>query len=384
MFSAIEDFLKKESAAGLLLVAAAAAALAIANSPLGHGYEALLALPFGVGTGAYRIDGSLHFWINDGLMAWFFLLVGLEIKRELAEGELSTRAKAMLPAAAALGGMAGPALIYLAINAGDDATLRGWAIPAATDIAFALGVLALLGPRVPVSLKVFLTALAIIDDLGAILIIALFYTANLSWPALAAAAAASAVLATLNRAGVRRADVYVAVGIVLWIAVLKSGVHATLAGVITAMAVPAARSGGVSPLVRLEQRLHGWVTYLILPLFAFANAGLDVAAASGAALRSGVAWGIAAGLFFGKQAGVMATVALCLATGLAQRPRGASLRQIYGVAVLTGIGFTMSLFIGDLAFPDPERAAAVKFGVFTGSLAAAVAGYAILRTAPRA
>jgi NhaA family Na+:H+ antiporter len=380
LISAIDDFLKKESAAGVLLVLAAALAMTVANSPWADAYTGLLGTPIAVRVGELAIDKPLGLWINDGLMAWFFFLVGLEIKRELAVGELASVDKALLPAAAAVGGMAGPALVYLLVNDGDPAATRGWAIPAATDIAFALGILALLGRRVPVSLKIFLTALAIIDDLGAIVVIALFYTVELSTLALTVAAAAIAALIAMNLLDVRRTDAYVAVGIVLWVAVLKSGVHATLAGVVTAMAIPLARdAAGFSPLLHMEERLHGWVVYVILPVFAFANAGLDLAAASWQALTSPITLGIAAGLFVGKQAGVMLAVGLCLALKIARLPSGATAIQVYGVAVLTGVGFTMSLFIGDLAFPDPALASAVKLGVIAGSLASAALGYGILR-----
>jgi NhaA family Na+:H+ antiporter len=380
MISAIENFLRKESAAGMLLVLAAVLAMAVANSPLAGVYGGVLGTPIAVRVGELAVDKPLGLWINDGLMAWFFFLVGLEIKRELAEGELSSGDKALLPAMAAIGGMAGPALVYLAATAGDAEAARGWAIPAATDIAFALGILALLGNRVPMSLKVFLTALAIIDDLGAIVVIALFYTVELSTLALAVAAVAIAALIGMNLAGVRRADAYVAVGMVLWVAVLKSGVHATLAGVVTAMAIPLARDAmGASPLLHMEERLHGWVVYFILPVFAFANAGLDLAEASRQSLTSPITLGIAAGLFVGKQAGVMLAVGACLALGVARLPSGTTPLQVYGVAVLTGVGFTMSLFIGDLAFPDPAMATTVKLGVISGSLASAVLGYIVLR-----
>ncbi|MDX2222847.1 MAG: Na+/H+ antiporter NhaA [Rhodospirillaceae bacterium] len=377
--SAIDDFLKRESGAGTLLVAAAALALAVANSPLGAFYAGLLATPITVAVGDFAIAKPLNLWINDGLMAWFFFLVGLEIKREVLEGELSTPAKAVLPAVAAIGGIAGPAAVYAAFNWGESPAMNGWAIPAATDIAFALGILALLGSRVPVSLKIFLTALAIIDDLGAIVIIALFYTADLSATALTVAAACIVVLVALNLAGVRRVDVFIGVGIILWVAVLKSGVHATLAGVVTALAVPLKPdAAGFSPLTHLEEALHGWVQYFILPVFAFANAGLDFAALTVRDVFSPIALGIALGLLVGKQAGVMLMAGLCFACGV-PRPDGASLAQFYGVAVLTGVGFTMSLFIGDLAFADPALAGQVKAGVLAGSLASAVLGYAILR-----
>ncbi len=384
LISALDDFMKKESAAGALLVMAAALAIAVANSPMADLYTGLLGLPISVTVGDLAINKPMVLWINDGLMAWFFLLIGLEIKREVIEGELSTRQKATLPIAAALGGMIGPALIYIGVNGDDAATMRGWAIPTATDIAFALGVIALLGKRVPASLKVFLTALAIIDDLGAIIIIAIFYTADLSGVALAVAAFAIAILVALNRFGVRRTDIYIGIGIILWVAVLKSGVHATLAGVVTAFAIPLARDATrFSPLEHMEHKLHGWVTYFILPLFAFANAGVSLGAANMTALTSPITQGIGLGLFVGKQIGVMAAVGLCLMLGIAQRPTGANLLQIYGVAILTGIGFTMSLFIGDLAFTDTALITLVKLGVLSGSLASAAVGYLILHYAGR-
>ena len=368
--SAIAAFIKGETTAGLLLMAAAVLALAVANSPLAPLYDTALAFPLA--------SHSLLHWINDGLMAMFFLLVGLEIKREVIGGELSTRAKAALPLLAAAGGMVGPALIYVALNQGPE--LRGWAIPTATDIAFALGILALLGSRVPQGLKIFLTALAVIDDLGAILIIAVFYTADLSLMALGAAALCTVVLFGLNRMKVRRLEIYAVIGLILWFAVLQSGVHATMAGVITAMAIPAdADTDGRSPLLSLEQALHPWVTYLILPLFAFANAGVAFAGLTRDALFHPVTLGIVFGLFLGKQAGVLVITALARALGWVQLPDGASVAQYYGVALLTGVGFTMSLFIGNLAFLDAAHLAEVKIGVLAGSILSGLAGYLILR-----
>lgn len=366
--------------AGLLLMAAAAAALMVANSPLATLYGALLEFPLTIGIGEFALSKTLLHWINDGLMAAFFFLVGLEIKREVVAGELSIGAKAALPLLAAAGGMAGPALIYAALNAGSPINLRGWAIPTATDIAFALGIMALLGSRIPVSLKVFLTALAVIDDLGAVLIIAIFYTADLSAVALGVAALCVIVLAVLNRGGVRRIEVYVLVGLVLWVAVLKSGVHATMAGVITALAIPASTDAkGQSPLTTLEHKLHPSVTYLILPLFAFANAGVALADITRDVLFHPVTLGIVFGLFFGKQAGVLAVTYMSRALGWVQLPDGATTSQFYGVALLTGVGFTMSLFIGNLAFMAPENLAEVKIGVLVGSILSGIAGYVILR-----
>jgi Na+:H+ antiporter, NhaA family len=384
LISALEDFMKKESAAGILLVIAALLAIAIANSPIAWLYTDFFSTPIAVAVGGLSINKPLSLWVNDGLMAWFFFLIGLEIKREIIEGELSSRQKAFLPVVAAVGGMAGPALVYAWFNWGNADLMRGWAIPAATDIAFALGVLALLGKRVPVSLKVFLTALAIIDDLGAIIIIAIFYTADLSALALTVAGAAIATLITLNRLGVRRTDVYVGIGIILWVAVLKSGVHATLAGVITALTIPLARdAAGFSPSISMEHRLHGWVTYFILPLFAFANAGVNLSGITAQTWTSSVTVGIAAGLFLGKQIGVMAAIGLCLVMRIAALPSQATVLQVYGVAIITGIGFTMSLFIGDLAFADPALETLVKLGVLSGSVVSAFAGYVVLRLATK-
>lgn len=376
----IEEFLKGESLAGLLLMAAAVLALVVANSPLAATYEAFLHLPISVSVGSLALDKSLVHWVNDGLMAVFFLLVGLEIKREVVGGELSSRASAALPALAALGGMAGPAIVYVALNWGHAETLGGWAIPTATDIAFALGIMSLLGSRVPASLKIFLTALAVIDDLGAIVIIAIFYSGDLSTVALSVAAVCVAVLFVLNRAGVRRIDIYIAVGLVLWVSVLKSGVHATMAGVITALAIPAGEdSEGHSALQHLEHKLHPWVTYFILPLFAFANAGVAMAAVTREALTSTLTLGIAFGLLVGKQAGVLVFTGLARLFGWVQWPEGVTPLQFYGVALLTGVGFTMSLFIGTLAFADPVHIPAIKVGVLAGSLLSGIAGYACLR-----
>jgi NhaA family Na+:H+ antiporter len=376
--SAFARFFAGESAGGVALALAAVAALILSNSPWGPVYERLLHVP-----GELRIGGNLLVlakplvvWINDLWMAVFFFLVGLEIKRELLAGELADRRQARLPVAAALGGMAVPALIYAAINAGDAVALRGWAIPSATDIAFAVGVLMLLGSRVPASLKVFLTAVAIIDDLGAIVVIALFYTDKLSPPMLGGAALCIAVLVGLNRRGVTRVDVYALVGLVLWLCVLKSGVHATLAGVATAMAVPMRRADGSSPLIDTEHALHPWVTFLILPTFAFANAGVSLAGLTPAALLHPVTLGIVLGLLVGKAVGVCGATWLVVRCGWAERPDGASWTQVLGVSLLAGIGFTMSLFIGGLAFEGEAASyeARVKLGVLCGSVLAAVCG----------
>jgi len=369
--------MKGEATAGLVLMAAAFLALVAANSPWSAGYTALFAAPV--------LSMSVLHWINDGLMAVFFFLVGLEIKREIVAGELSTRAKAALPVLAAVGGMVGPAVAYAVINWHSPEDLRGWAIPTATDIAFALGILALLGSRVPTTLKVFLTALAVIDDLGAIMIIAVFYTAELSLPALGVALACIIALVLVNRSGVRRIDIYVVLGLILWVAVLKSGVHATMAGVITALCIPAGTDvKGDSPLLKLEHGLHPFVTFLILPLFAFANAGVGIGDLTPEAITHPVTLGIVLGLFVGKQIGVVAISMLARAAGWVQLPNGVSAQHFYGVAVLTGVGFTMSLFIGNLAFVGAERLAEVKIGVLAGSLLSGIVGYIILRTAPPA
>lgn len=373
-----------EAASGLLLVGCAIVAIVFVNTGLADVYDAALNLPLRVGWGDYKIDKPLILWINDGLMAIFFLLVGLEIKREALFGRLSTKERAALPVIAAVGGMAVPALVYVAFNIGTPETLRGWAIPAATDIAFALGILALVGPRVPRSLKVFLMALAVIDDLGAIVIIAVFYTADLATTPLAVAGGCVVVLAAMNRLGVRRLPWYLLVGTALWVAVLKSGVHATLAGVVLALAIPAdcAKGERESPLKFLEHAIQPWVNFAIMPIFAFANAGIHLSGMTADDMIAPVPLGIAAGLFFGKQAGVMGAVWLAIKAKVAQMPQGTSWTDIYGVSLLTGVGFTMSLFIGMLAFTDPEHANAVRFGVLSGSLASALLGFAWLRRLP--
>lgn len=370
-----EVFPDPDAAAAGVLMAAAGVALLVANSPLAPLHGEVF---------AHVILGkTLLHWINDGLMTIFFFVVGLEIKREVVAGELSTRSKAALPFLAAAGGMIGPALIYVLLNEGDD--LRGWAIPTATDIAFALGILALLGSRVPPALKVFLTALAVIDDVGAILIIALFYTAELSNAALAGAGVSIALLIGLNRMRVRAVAAYVVVGIILWACVLNSGVHATMAGVITAFAVPAGGDAhGKSPLLTLEHALKPAVTFFILPLFAFANAGVGITDLTAEVLLHPVTVGIAAGLFFGKQVGVLAVTYLARAAGWVQLPVGASAAQYYGTALLCGVGFTMSLFIGNLAFDENAvRLLEVKAGVLAGSLVSGIAGYIIIWAATR-
>ncbi len=364
-------------------MAAAAAALLLDNSPLNWLYDAILSTPVVVQIGALAIDKPLLLWINDGLMAVFFFLVGLEIKRELLQGQLLSWNEAALPAVAALGGMLLPALIYVAFNMGDPSALNGWAIPAATDIAFALGVLALLGSRVPVALKIFLLALAILDDLGAIVIIALFYTADLSVMSLAIAGICVAILLGLNFVGVRRIAPYIIVGLVMWVCVLKSGVHATLAGVVIALTIPlrVPDTEKPAPLLRLEHELHPWVAFFVMPVFAFANAGVSLTGLSFADLLAPIPLGIALGLFFGKQLGVFGFAWLAARAGICRLPEGTNWLQIYGISLLAGIGFTMSLFIGTLAFADPEHAAAVRLGVLSGSILSALAGYTVLRIA---
>lgn len=380
--SVLRAFLDSEASGGLMLMAAAVLALLIANSALAPLYFGALK--------TYVGPLSLSHWINDGLMAVFFLLVGVEIKREVLDGQLGTWSRRVLPGIAAAGGMAMPALIYIGFNWHSPATLRGWAIPAATDIAFALGVLALLGSRVPTSLKVFLTALAILDDLGAVVIIALFYTAELSPLFLGLAALVLAVLLGLNRFGVTRLLPYLLLGAALWFLVLRSGVHATIAGVLLAFAIPLRPAPGrpddmaASPLHRLEHGLHGWVAYLVVPVFGFANAGISFAGLTFGALLDNLTLGVAAGLVVGKLVGVFGSAALTIRFGLAAMPMGASWAQLLGVSMLCGIGFTMSLFIGLLAFEEaPALQEGVKLGILAGSLVAGLAGWAILRVVPR-
>jgi len=371
-------FCAAEAAGGIVLMVAAASALVVANSPLAAGYFAALQASVG--------GLSVGHWINDGLMALFFLLVGLEIKREMAVGQLATWSDRALPGLAALGGMLVPALLYALVNRHDPQTLSGWAIPAATDIAFALGVLSLLGSRVPASLKVFLAALAILDDLGAVVIIALFYTSDLSTPMLLAAASLVAVLLVLNRLKVSALLPYLLVGALLWFCLLRSGIHATLAGVILALFIPLGDTAAdaASPLLKLEAALHPWVAFAIVPLFGFANAGVALAGVSPAILLEPVPLGVALGLFLGKQLGIGLLVLLAVRAGLARLPEGAGWLQLYGVALLCGIGFTMSLFIGALAFPGaPVLVDEVKIGVLLGSLLSALAGVAVLLVAAR-
>ncbi len=376
----IRKFIEMESAGGLALGAAALLAFALSNSPLNPLYEGLLSHRVGFEIGAVALNKSLTHWINDGLMAIFFFLVGLEIKREAQQGELSTLRHAMLPVFAAAGGVLVPALIYVAINASDAGALRGWAIPAATDIAFSVAVLGLLGTRAPASLKVFLLAVAIIDDLVAIVIIALFYTSDLSAQALVLAGIACAGLFALNRARVTHLTPYAIVGAILWFCVLKSGVHATLAGVVTAFAVPLFGKSplGRSPLHDTIHALHPFVAFVVLPVFAFANAGVSLAGVTPGSLANGIPLGVALGLILGKPIGVFAAAAIAVRLRIAQLPAGLGWRHIAGAACLCGIGFTMSLFIGSLAFDDAARINEVKLGVLAGSFMSALLGFGLL------
>lgn len=387
--SALRAFLKNEAAGGIVLMAAAALALIVANSPLAEAYRHLLHLETGPVLSPKLGPMTLHLWINDGLMAVFFLLVGLEIKREFVDGRLSTWDRRRLPVIAAGVGMAVPAAIYLAVAAGEDGLGRGWAIPAATDIAFAIGVLALLGSRAPTSLKLFLTTVAIADDLGAVAIIALAYTASLDLVALASAAAILLTMYGMGKGGVRWLWPYLIGAGLLWYVILMSGVHATVAGVLAAAVIPIVPTPGApdsadSPLHRLEHALSPWVAFLVVPLFGFANAGVSLTGVGLERLLAPLPLGIAAGLFLGKQLGIFGAVWLTVRMGFASRLRGATWLQVWGVAMLCGIGFTMSLFIGALAFPgDPERVEEAKLGILAGSFLSAVGGYFVLRLAPR-
>ena len=382
--STFTRFFQLEAASGLLLIAAAILALIINNSPLSWLYNGLLETPVVAQVGALKIAKPLLLWINDGLMALFFLLIGLEVKREVLDGQLSKPSQIVLPGAAAIGGMVVPALIYWFLNRDNPPALDGWAIPTATDIAFALGVLALLGKRVPVSLKLFLMTLAIIDDLGAIVIIAIFYSGELS--TLALAAACIAALIGMNRLGVVKLGPYMIIGLILWVCVLKSGVHATLAGVTLAFCIPLrTKNAEPSPLLSLEHALHPWVAYGILPLFAFANAGLSLSGVTAESFTHAVPMGIAIGLLLGKTVGVYGLTWLAVKTGIAALPQGANWGQVLGVAILCGIGFTMSLFVGSLAFEPgvSDYAGMDRMGILTGSILAALIGYAVTAAASR-
>ncbi|KIE19612.1 pH-dependent sodium/proton antiporter [Vibrio sinaloensis] len=374
MSDIIRDFFKMESAGGILLVITAAIAMTIANSPLGDLYQSTLH--------TYVLGMSVSHWINDGLMAVFFLLIGLEVKRELLEGALKSKETAIFPAIAAVGGMLAPALVYVLFNSGDPEAIQGWAIPAATDIAFALGIMALLGKRVPVSLKVFLLALAIIDDLGVVVIIALFYTSDLSTTALAIGFAMTALLFFLNSKHVTKLTPYMIVGFILWVAVLKSGVHATLAGVVIGFAIPLkGDNGSYSPLKHMEHALHPYVAFAILPIFAFANAGISLEGVSLSSLGTALPLGIALGLLVGKPLGIFSFSWAAVKLGVAKLPEGINLKHIFAVSVLCGIGFTMSIFISSLAFgqANVQFDTYARLGILMGSTVSAVLGYVLLR-----
>ncbi|RLM28188.1 Na(+)/H(+) antiporter NhaA [Brenneria alni] len=383
MINMLRRFVGLDAAAGLMLIGATLLAMILANIPFSsEGYQQFLMIPVQIKFGALEINKNLLLWINDGLMAIFFLMIGLEVKRELVMGALASRRQAMLPLVAAIGGMLFPALFFLLFNAGDEVTRHGWAIPTATDIAFAIGVLILLGKRVPPGLKVFLLALAIIDDLGAIIIIALFYTQQIFWPALLGALLCIAVLAYMNSQHVTKTSAYLLVGMVLWVCILKCGVHATLAGVIVGFFIPLRTSDGrSSPATTLEQGLHVWVSFLIIPLFAFANAGIVLQGIEADKLFSPLIAGIAAGLLIGKPLGITLCSWLVIKMGFAKLPAGVSFGQIMAVSVPCGIGFTMSIFITLLAFTnsDAEFITYAKLGILLASGVAAISGYVVLR-----
>jgi NhaA family Na+:H+ antiporter len=390
MVKHLQTFLRLESSGGLVLMAMAAVALLVANSPLGPAYGRFLEIPLVVSFGSAGIEKPLLLWINDGLMGVFFFLIGLELKREVLEGHLSSVRQALLPGFAAAGGMAVPALIYAGLNWGDPIAMKGWAIPAATDIAFALGILSLLGPRIPPALKAFLLSVAIFDDLGAIVIIALFYTAELSLTALAVAAALVGGLFVLNRRRVSRPAAYLLLGIPLWVALLKSGVHATLAGVVAAFFIPHRMEGhagedGGSILLHLEHTLHPWVAFGVLPVFALANAGVPLLGLSLGDVLHPVPMGIVGGLLVGKFVGILGMSGLAVGLRVADLPEGVGWRHIQGVSLLCGVGFTMSLFIASLAFEQGGEAyfGLERLGILMGSLLSGVAGYLLLRTVTR-
>ncbi|MCF5889497.1 Na+/H+ antiporter NhaA [Aeromonas veronii] len=381
MSHVLKRFLKLESSSGIILILAAVIAMFFANTDLVYGYRLFLDTPIQVKIAALDINKPLLLWINDGFMAIFFLLVGLEVKREILVGALSSREQASLPAIAAIGGIVVPALVYTFFNYSDPVSRTGWAIPAATDIAFALGVMALLGKRVPVSLKAFLLALAIIDDLGAIIIIALFYTHQLSMMALSIGLIAILVLWWMNHKNVDKISLYILIGLILWVAVLKSGVHATLAGVIVGIMIPLKGQENPTPLIYLEEKLHPWSAYLILPLFAFANAGVTLDGVSFATLLEPVPLGIMLGLLIGKPVGVFTFSFISVKLGLSKLPVGITFKHIFAVSILSGIGFTMSMFISSLAFEHGGLlySNSSRLGILVGSTIAAIIGYAMLR-----
>ncbi len=379
--AALKDFLKQESAGGIFLIVAAGLALLIANSPLAPLYFGTLETKLNVSFGDFSINKGLILWINDGLMAIFFFLIGLEVKREIIDGQLSSMDKASLPLAAAVGGMAIPALIFVGLNYNSPESINGWAIPAATDIAFALGILSLLGPRVPVAMKALLLAIAVIDDIGAITVIALFYTGEIKTDMLIGGGVMLALLFVLGRLRIASAIPYVLLTVIMWVFVLKSGVHATLAGVTAAMMVPMQARDGTRLLEHMEHALHKWVAFVIIPIFGFANAGVSLFGLSFSDLLAPLPLGIALGLLIGKQIGIVGFAWVAVKAGFAKLPDGVGWRKIHGLSLLAGIGFTMSLFIGNLAFTDPALIDAVKLGVLSGSLIAAVAGYLLLKAA---
>lgn len=379
----IKTLFQHESAPGILLMASAVLAIILANSPFSSYYGLLIDTPVAVAVDTFSINKPLLLWVNDGLMAIFFLLVGLELKREFIEGELSDKRNIILPGLGAIGGMAIPALIYVALNKDDPAAIQGWAIPAATDIAFALGILSLLGSRVPISLKVFLTSIAIFDDVGAIVIIAIFYTSKISIGALIFCLFCMVGLWLMNKFGISRRRYYLYIGLFMWVAMLKSGVHATLAGVVLAMFIPMRSAAGTSPLKTMEHELHAMVSFFILPVFAFCNAGLYLGDVGLDQITHSIPAGIALGLFVGKQVGVFGFCWLGIKLGLAQRPNDMSWGAIYGVAALCGVGFTMSLFIGSLAFEGSGISNIVdeRLGILIGSIASGLVGYFVLKAA---
>ncbi|MDD3342432.1 MAG: Na+/H+ antiporter NhaA [Sulfurospirillaceae bacterium] len=384
MLDSLQDFIKKESSSGIVLILVTFLALLFQNSHLTDFYSSFLHMSVQISFGDFGIAKPLLLWVNDGLMAIFFFLVGLEVKREILEGELSSKEQIILPAIAALGGMLIPALIFLFFNHHDAFALQGWAIPTATDIAFALGILSLLGKRVPLSLKIFLMALAIIDDLGAILIIALFYTSELSLVSIIVASVSLLILVIMNFLGVTKKAAYILIGLILWVSVLKSGVHATIAGVLLAFCIPlysrTIDNKRFSMLKEMEHDLHYWVAFFVLPLFAFVNAGVDLKGLSPSSLLADVPLGIMLGLFIGKQLGVFGFSFLAIKLGLAKLPTGSTFKQLYGIAILTGIGFTMSLFVDSLAYNDTELFFyADKLAILLGSFFSGLLGYLFLR-----
>ena len=378
---ALKDFLKMESAGGIVLIASAALALLIANSPFAPAYFGILETKLNLSYGAFAINKPLLLWINDGLMAVFFFLIGLEVKREIISGQLSSWDKASLPLMAAIGGMAVPAIVFVALNYGEPANINGWAIPAATDIAFALGILSLLGPRVPVAMKALLLAIAVIDDIGAITVIALFYSGEIKTDMLIGAAIVYALLFVVNRMRLASGMPYVILTVIMWVFVLKSGVHATLAGVAAGMMIPTQTREDTNLLYEMEHTLHKWVAFLVIPIFGFANAGVSLIGISFTDLFAPLPLGIALGLLIGKQIGIVGMAWIGVKSGFAKLPDGVGWRKIHGLSLLAAIGFTMSLFIGGLAFDDPAQVNAVKIGVLAGSLIAALTGFFLLKAA---